>query len=246
VRRRDTLLSVLAICLTWEVAALAARSAILPDPGSVFLALVREFPRALGRHFLASAMRVLVSTAIATAVAAPAGLVLGQSKTLNRVFSPVVYSIYPIPKIVFLPIILLLLGIGDLSKVFIISLILFFQVLVVVRDEAANLRPELIDSVLSLGASRFDLLRHVYLPATLPAVLTALRLSVGTAIAVLFFAESFATTAGLGYYIFVDTWSRLAYVEMYAGVVAMSVLGLGLYVLIDALERRLCPYLRLG
>jgi len=117
---------------------------------------------------------------------------------------------------------------------------------VVVRDEAANLRPELIDSVLSLGASRFDLLRHVYLPATLPAVLTALRLRVGTAIAVLFFAESFATTAGLGYYIFVDTWSRLAYVEMYAGVLAMSMLGLGLYVLIDALERRLCPYLRLG
>jgi NitT/TauT family transport system permease protein len=74
-------------------------------------------------------------------------------------------------------------------------------------------------------------------------VLTALRLSVGTAVAVLFFAESFATSAGLGYYIIVETWTRLAYAEMYAGVVAMSLLGLGFYLGIDRLEKRLCPYL---
>jgi len=117
---------------------------------------------------------------------------------------------------------------------------------VVVRDEAGGLRPELIYSVRSLGAGRRALFRFVYLPATLPAVLTALRISVGTAVAVLFFAESFATTSGLGYYIIVETWSRLAYAEMYAGVVAMSLLGLGLYFVIDGLERRLCPYLFAG
>ncbi|MCD6291131.1 MAG: ABC transporter permease subunit, partial [Anaerolineae bacterium] len=83
----------------------------------------------------------------------------------------------------------------------------------------------------------------VYLPATLPAVLTALRVSVGTAVAVLFFAESFATTSGLGYYIVVESWGRLAYPEMYAGVVAMSVLGLMLYFAIDWLEKHLCSWL---
>jgi ABC-type nitrate/sulfonate/bicarbonate transport system permease component len=67
--------------------------------------------------------------------------------------------------------------------------------------------------------------------------------SVGTAIAVLFFAESFATTSGLGYYIMVESWGRLAYPEMYAGVVAMSLLGLLLYVIIDGLERRLAPWM---
>ncbi|MEW5961690.1 MAG: hypothetical protein AB1801_28565, partial [Chloroflexota bacterium] len=65
----------------------------------------------------------------------------------------------------------------------------------------------------------------VYFPATIPAVLTALRLSVGTAVAVLFFAESFATTSGLGYFILVESWGALRYPEMYAGVL----LGLLLY-----------------
>jgi NitT/TauT family transport system permease protein len=72
--------------------------------------------------------------------------------------------------------------------------------------------------------------------------LTALRVSIGTAIAVLFFAESFATTSGLGYYIIVEAWGRLAYPEMYAGVMAMSLLGLALYFAVDRLQLHLCPW----
>ena len=83
----------------------------------------------------------------------------------------------------------------------------------------------------------------MYLPATVPAALTALRVSIGTAIAVLFFTETFATTSGLGYYIIVDSWGRLAYADMYAGVVAMSLLGLLLYFVVDRLERRLAPWM---
>ncbi len=183
------------------------------------------------------------STALAVLLAVPAGLVLGQSRTIDRLAAPLIYILYPIPKIVFLPIILLFLGIGNASKIFMIFLILFFQVLVVVRDEAGALRPELIYSVRSLGAGRRALFRFVYLPATLPAALTALRVSVGTAIAVLFFAESFATTSGLGYYIIVESWGRLAYAEMYAGVLAMSLLGLLFYFIVDAMERRFAPWL---
>jgi len=63
---------------------------------------------------------------------------------------------------------------------------------------------------------------------------------------VLFFAETFATTAGLGYYIIVDSWGRLAYADMYAGVVAMSLLGLLLYFLVDRLERWLAPWMFLS
>lgn len=241
--RRDVLFASVGLLVIWQAAALLMQTSILPGPLKVAVVFWRELPGGLGRHFLASTGRVAASMAIAVALAAPAGLVLGQSRRLNRLLSPIIYVLYPIPKIVFLPLILLFLGIGDRSKVFIITLILFFQVLVVVRDEAANLRPELIYSVRSLGAGRLALLRFVYLPAGLPAVLTALRLSVGTAVAVLFFAESFATSAGLGYYIIVETWTRLAYAEMYAGVVAMSLLGLGFYLGIDRLEKRLCPYL---
>ncbi len=242
-RKRDVLIAGIALLVLWQIAALILNRDILPTPTTVVYVFVTQLPASLGWHFIVSTWRVVASIALSVVLATPAGLVLGQNETLNRIFAPVVYLTYPIPKIVLLPIVLLFLGIGDASKIFIIFLILFFQVLVVVRDQASALRPELLYSVRSLGAGRRALLRFVYLPATLPAVLTAIRLSIGTAIAVLFFTETFATTAGLGYYVIVDTFSRLAYPQMYAGVVAMSILGLLLYFVVDYLEHVFCPYL---
>jgi ABC-type nitrate/sulfonate/bicarbonate transport system permease component len=240
---RDVLLATIALLVFWQLAAMLIDRPVLPPPWEVLRAFALALPQDLGRHLLVSAWRVVASILVAVAAAVPTGLALGLSPTADRLAAPVIYLLYPVPKIVFLPVILLLLGIGNISKVFIIALILFFQMLVVVRDEAAALRQELIASVRSLGAGRRALFRFVYLPACLPAVLTSLRVSIGTAIAVLFFAESFATSSGLGYYIIVETWGRLGYAEMYAGVVAMSLLGLTLYFLVNGLERRLCPWL---
>lgn len=242
-RRRELLLASVALLALWQAASWLLRSEVLPGPVVVVGALLKAIPNGLARHFVISGWRVLLGIALSMLFAVPAGLALGQSRALNRIFSPALYIIYPIPKIVFLPVILLLLGIGDTSKIFILFLILFFQILVVVRDQAAALRPELLYSVRSLGAGRRALFRFVYLPATVPAALTALRVSIGTAIAVLFFAESYATNSGLGYYIIVDSWGRLAYADMYAGVIAMSLLGLLLYFLVDWLERRLAPWM---
>ena len=167
---------------------------------------------------------------------------MGQSPRLNRVFAPLVYLLYPIPKVVLAPIILLFLGVGDFPKITIIFLILFFQILVLVRDSAAAIRPELLLSVRSLGAGRRALFRFVYLPASLPAVLTAVRQSIGTAVAVLYVAELFATRWGLGYYIYLNGSTLFNYTAMYAGVLAMSLLGMGLYFTVDALEKRLCRW----
>ena len=243
IRKRDVLVAAITLFFAWEIVALVLQRDILPAPTDVLVAFVTQLPRGLGWHFVVSAWRVVASIALSVALAAPAGLVLGQYPRVNRFFAPFIYLTYPIPKIVFLPIVLLFLGISDASKIVVIFLILFFQVLVVVRDQAAAIRQELLYSVRSLGAGRRALLRFVYLPATLPAVLTSVRLSIGTAIAVLFFTESFATNAGLGYYVIIDTFSRVAYPEMYAGVVAMSLLGLVLYFIVDYLERAWCPYL---
>jgi ABC-type nitrate/sulfonate/bicarbonate transport system permease component len=242
-RKRDLLLATVGLLASWQLVSMIINQPVLPPPWEVLRALVLALPQELGRHFLVSAWRVVASIVVAVAFAVPVGLGLGLSPAASRLAAPIIYLLYPIPKIVFLPIILLLLGIGNVSKVFVIALILFFQMLVVVRDEAANLRPELIASVRSLGAGRRALFRYVYLPACLPAVLTSLRVGIGTAIAVLFFAESFATTSGLGYYIIVETWGRLDYAEMYAGVVAMSLLGLALYFVVDKLQQRMCPWL---
>lgn len=242
-RRREIWLAVLLLFLIWQALALVVRRPILPTPVEVIAVFIRELGDDLLVHFGVSLWRVLASTALAVALAAPAGLILGQSRRLNRAFSPMIYLLYPIPKVVLVPIILLFFGLGDLPKIMIIFLILFFQILVLVRDRAASLRPELIQSVRSLGAGRRALFRLVYLPASLPAILTALRQSVGTAVAVLYIAELFATQRGLGYYIYLNGSTLLNYPAMYAGVVAMSVLGLGLYFSVDWLERWLCPWL---
>jgi NitT/TauT family transport system permease protein len=133
---------------------------------------------------------------------------------------------------------LLFLGIGNLPKIVIIYIILFFQILVLVRDQAANIHPELIQSVRSLGAGRRALFKFVYYPASLPAILTALRQSVGTAVAVLYIAELFATQRGLGYYIYLNGSTLFYFPAMYAGIVVLSVMGLGLYFSVDWFEKR--------
>ena len=243
-KKRDILLTLVFLLAAWELLALAVHQPILPSPGQVVLAFAREIHRGeLPVHFLASLWRVIASLVLSIALAVPAGLVLGQSPHLNRLFSPLIYLTYPIPKVVLVPVVLLFLGIGDLAKIVIIFLILFFQVLVLVRDQAAGLRPELIQSVRSLGAGRRALFRFVYLPASLPACLTGVRQSIGTAVAVLYVAELFATQHGLGYYIFYTGSTLLDYPAMYAGIVAMSLLGAMLYVATDLLQRTLCPWM---
>ena len=241
-KRRDILFGALALLLVWQVAVLVVNEPILPGPLKVGAAFFEGLRGDLAGHFLVSAWRVVASILLAVALAAPAGLMLGQSQRLNRLFSPIIYMLYPIPKVVLVPIVLLLFGIGDFPKIIIIFLILFFQILVLVRDSAAGIEPKTLLSVRSLGAGRRAMFRYVYLPASLSAILTALRQSVGTAVAVLYIAELFATRQGLGYYIYLNGNTLFNYPAMYAGVLAMSLLGLGLYFTVDRLERRFCAW----
>lgn len=243
-QRRRLIYTIIALIVFWQLCAVVLQKPILPGPITVGITLILELLKGqLGIHFLVSLWRVLAGMGLAILTAAPVGLFLGQSKKLNQIFTPLIYILYPIPKVVFVPIIMLFFGIGDMAKIIIIFIILFFQILVLVRDQAANIRPELVNSVRSLGAGRKALFRFVYFPATLPAILTALRQSVGTAVAVLYIAELFATQKGLGYYIYFQGSTLFNYPAMYAGVVAMSVLGLGMYFGIDWTEKRMCKWL---
>jgi len=243
-KRRDVLLAVFSLLVLWQLASMLIQRPILPSPIEVGNELISELIKGeLPGHFFSSLWRVLASTILAVGLAAPLGIILGQSNRFNKIFSPVIYLLYPIPKVVLVPIVLLFFGIGDFSKIFIIFLILFFQILVLVRDAAFNIRPELIQSVQSLGAGRRALFRFVYFPASLPAILTALRQSVGTAVALLYIAELFATQKGLGYYIYLNGSTLFNYPAMFAGIVALSLMGLGLYFAVDWLEKWLCPWL---
>ena len=238
----DSVIGLLMFLFFWQVLAWIIRRPIMPSPVVVLPLFFTSIFGELGLHLLASTGRVLAAIGFSVITAVPIGLGLGQIPKLDRIFAPLIAIVYPIPKIVFLPVIYVLMGITDVSKIFLIALIIFFQILVVVRDEAANLHPELILSVRSLGAGRRALFRYVYFPASLPVVLTALRISAATAIAVLFIVEQSLTTYGLGYYIVVETYQVLRYPEMYTGILAMSLLGLGLYFVIYNLEIRIRRY----
>ncbi len=241
-RRRDVLLAAVALLIIWQVAALIVNLPILPPPLEVLRVFVRELQKDMLIHFAVSLWRVTAGMVLSVLVAAPAGLAIGGSKTLNRIFSPFIYLLYPIPKVVLVPVVILFLGIGDTAKIAILFLILFFQILVLVRDQSSGIAPQLIQSLRSLGAGRRALFRFVYLPASLPAILTALRQSIGTAVAVLYITELSATKYGLGYYIYYKGSTLLDYPAMYAGVIAMSLLGLGMYFSVDWLERKWCKW----
>lgn len=186
----------------------------------------------------ASVRRIGVSLLWGTLLAAPLAIATADNRWLDRLVSPLVYTLYPVPKIVFLPIVIFFLGLGDPSIIFLIALIVFFQIFVIVRDSAAQVPPQTLDSLEALGANRWQRLLHVYVPLGIPAVITALKISIGTAIAVLFIAESLGNTDGLGYYINSLQLNRFAYDKVYAGIVAISLLGALLFGVLSWLEKR--------
>lgn len=218
----------------WQVLALVLDSPALPAPGAA-LPLFVELAPELAPHALVSLYRVLVAMAIGTALAVPIGLAAGRSEKADAVFAPLMFLTYPVPKAVFLPVLLVLFGIGNVSKIVLISLIVFFQILLTSRDAAKAVPQGAVLSVRSLGATRLDIARHVVFPAALPEIFTALRIGTGTAVAVLFFAESIAGTDGLGWFI-IDAWGLIGYPRMFAGILAMALMGVLLYEALDALE----------
>ena len=223
-----------ALILGWWVIAAIVNSPALPGP-FVALASFASGWSGIWPHILISAARVLAAMAIGTLLAVPLGLLLGRSPRADAVAAPLIFLTYPIPKVVFLPVLFVLLGIENTPKVALIALIVFFQILVTARDAAKAVPEGSILSVRSLGASRFDIYRHVVIPASLPDIFTALRIGTGTALAVLFLAETIAGHDGIGWYIG-DAWGRIDYPAMFAGILGMALLGVVLYEALDALD----------
>lgn len=235
----------LVLLLGWQVLSVVVDSPALPVPLAAIAEFGRTFVPDLLPHLATSAWRALAALLLGTVLAVPLGLFIGRSPRVDSVAAPLIFLTYPVPKVVFLPVLLVLFGLGDLSKITLITLIVFFQILVTARDAARAIPAASVLSVRSLGAGRMQVFRHVVLPAALPEVFTALRIGTGTAVAVLFLAESIAGSRGLGYYI-VDSWGRIDYNAMFAGILAMALLGVVLYEALDWLESRVCRWTRVG
>ncbi|MDR2050564.1 MAG: ABC transporter permease subunit [Deltaproteobacteria bacterium] len=235
----------LAFHVLWHVFSLILGLDILPLPHEVYLAFPRALEQGIGRHLGASLGRVAAGTAISLSLALLLGIPLGCKRSLSRVLSPLVYLCYPVPKLALLPLVMVLAGIGESAKITVLILILFFPLLLSVRDAVRAVPEEECAVLVSLNGRFRDKLRHIILPACLPAVLSSLRVSVGIAFSALFVTETFGTDTGLGLYVN-DCWMRLDYIQMYFGIALLAFVGVGLFALIDLSERVFCRWRKPG
>ena len=230
------------VAAIWQLGSMALNKPFLPAPGASFAAFFEFLIYGdMGRHFLISTFRILSSIFLAMVLAVPLGLAMGRIQWLGRLLNPIVYLLYPLPKVVFLPVIVVLMGLGNWPKIFLIALVVFFQIVVVTRDAASSIPKASLQSMRSLNATPWQTFCHLILPSCLPQILTSLHITLGTAIAILFFAETFASFDGLGYFI-LDGMETREYPAMYAGIIGLALLGLILYWVVDLLESRLCKW----
>ena len=192
-------------------------------------------------HSLASLGRVTAALALSLALAVPAGVAAGTLRRVDRFLSPLAYILYPVPKIALLPLFIIFLGLGEPSKLALLVTVLVFPLYLAARDGVKEIPDDLWVSARSLGLEGWNLWRHMILPALLPKLVTSLRLGVGIALSVLFFAENFSTEYGLGSFI-MNRWAVMHYDEMAWGTGALGLVGLGLFWAVDRLERALCPW----
>jgi len=244
-------LSVIIVLAIWQIASVVVEAvkgrAFLPTPLRAMAEVVRLGPM-LFRNFWVSAVRLILAILIAFVTGYPLGLLIGHERRLDQLISPMIYLIYPIPQVAFILLLFLVFGIGNPVKVAIVAIAIFFQLLVSARGAAKHIEREHITSVLSAGGSRWQIYRHVILPATLPSILTSLRVSVGLGMAFLYIAEISGTVdvtrGGLGS--FIKTNMMYSPPQAFAGILAMAVLGLALYVIIEIIERIACRWKYVG
>lgn len=194
-------------------------------------------------HLRTSLVRIAVGFAMGAVPAVLLGLFLGLSRVARVIVNPIIYALYPIPKVAILPLIMLIFGLGELSKYVIIAIAVFF--LVVVNTTAGVL---LIDSIYfdvakNFNTSRRDFYLKVVLPGALPSIFTGLKLAMGVALIVLITAEFVGARNGIGVVIF-ESWQVFAIERLFVGLVVISFLGYVLALLLDELERLVVPWRR--
>jgi len=233
------------ILLLWYILHLVVKSSIIPGPYETVSELIRLIQGDMLLHVLYSFLRIFAAVSVSMVLGVASGLLTGINRTADAVVSPVAYVLYPLPKIAFLPVFMLLFGLGDITKIILITTVIFFQIMLATRDGVKEIPAELVFSVKSLGLNRRQTYIHLVLPSVLPKIISALRVSIGISIATLFFSENFATRYGIGYFI-MNCWVMADYVQMFAGILMLSIMGAVIFKVIDLAEKALCPWIFLN
>jgi ABC-type nitrate/sulfonate/bicarbonate transport system permease component len=238
---KSQVIGLLSFLLLWEILHRILHNHSIPSPISTILYTIK-FPGKLLLHSAASCLRVFFAISISIILGVPTGIILGMNSMCKRIFSPLLYFLYPIPKVAFLPIFMLLFGLGNTSKIILIIWIIIFQIILSVRDGVEQISPlqwKVMDSFCTTTVQKY---RYLILPAILSQIFSGLRISIGISLASLFFAENYATTYGIGYFI-LSAWTKMNYVEMFSGILIIGFVGILLFKLIDQLEILCTPWI---
>ena len=229
-----------ATLVLWE---LLGRTDHLPDFLSTPSGIAAAFAELIGDGELGddvaiSVLRAFSGFAIGAALGVLVGLAAGVSVPVRNFFDAPVSLLYPVPKIAFYPIFLLWLGLGDMSKIVVVAVSVWFPVFIASIEATRTVNLQLIWSAQSMGAGRFVVFRRVVLPAALPQLFAGLRVGLALAFVALFAAELMGANAGLGYLV-TDGEQNLRFDIMFAGIVTFGVIGFLSDRVLLAVRRRL-------
>jgi ABC-type nitrate/sulfonate/bicarbonate transport system permease component len=168
--------------------------------------------------------RIGAGFGLAALVAVPLGLLMGSVPFIYRLFEPITEFIRPIPSSAYIPVAILFLGIDNEMKIFVVFLACLFPILLNTYSGVRSIDPVLIDTGRTLGVSWMRAMWSIVLPASLPSILTGMRVSLGISLIVVVVAEMIAGSSGIGYFI-LDMQRIFRVPEMFAGIFTLGVLG---------------------
>jgi NitT/TauT family transport system permease protein len=213
-----------------------------PPPSEVLILLIEmTLSGEILMHLSISLQRIIFGFVLGAVPGITLGLLMGWSRAVRAFLDPVIAVLYPIPKVAILPLLLIIFGLGEASKIVIVAIAGFFIILITTAHGVMRIDHTLIQAAQNYGASGWKLFANVILPATLPAIFTALRLALGVSLLVIVSAEIVASNRGLGYLIWM-AWSTLTVKEMYVGLVVIGVLGLLSTNGVEYLGQRIMPW----
>ena len=228
----------LASLLAWHLAVRAARSDLFPGPWQVALGIAELMRKGLLlKYIVASLFRVTWGFGLAVLVGVPFGLLLGWFRPAYWAFNPLLQLLRPISPIAWIPLAILWFGVSDAAPIFLIFLASVFPIAVSASAAVQNLQPVYLRAARNFGLGRVELFRRVILPATLPQILTGVRIALGVAWLVVVAAEMIAVNSGLGYLIIDARNAGKRYDLVVAWMLVIGVIGLVLDFLVRRLER---------
>ncbi len=221
---------------------------ILPPPTTVLadvfdtLLLRRPDPWLYGPniylHLLASFLRALTGFVLAAGLAIPTGLLVGRSQAVREFLEPVIRLLYPIPGIAWIPLAILWFGLTDKAVVFVVFIAEFFAMFFNTEAGARAINPVIIDAARCYGARGFTLVWRVILPASIPHIITGMRIALGGAWRMIVAAEMLAAKMGVGFVLMQARYQFRA-ADLMMAMILISVVGFGTEKLIvRTLERR--------